>query len=51
MKVPTALYRCMRCGHEWFQLPAQVLCQVCSHDYVEWVNFKEWLAEVEDATE
>jgi Zn finger protein HypA/HybF involved in hydrogenase expression len=40
--VEEAHYRCMRCDHEWRQIPAQVVCPVCLNLYVEWVGYDAW---------
>jgi rubrerythrin len=45
MKSKLAKYKCMKCGYEWEQMPAQVICPICNHLYVEWVNFEEWRKE------
>lgn len=36
----TALYRCLRCSHEWEGKPGPVECPRCGHLYVKWINYQ-----------
>ena len=41
---PAARYRCEKCGFSWEQPQARAACPTCGHDYVVWVNYREWAA-------
>jgi len=44
MKQPNCEYRCQRCQHEfWREKPGLVVCEVCGHKYVDWINSVEVL--------
>jgi hypothetical protein len=36
-----ALYKCLRCGHEFVGSPGPTECQGCGHSYVKWINYSE----------
>ena len=42
-----AKYKCMKCKHKWEGKPGPVICPKCSHVYVEWLNHKEIMDQIE----
>jgi len=37
------LFRCDKCQYNWKEdKPKQVVCPLCNHSYVKWLNFEEW---------
>lgn len=37
-----AKYECLKCGYKWEGEPGPCVCPICGHEYVKWVNYKEW---------
>lgn len=35
------IYKCLKCGYEWEQLPAPTQCPKCNHLYVKWLNYEQ----------
>ena len=35
-----AVYKCLKCEYEWEDEPGPVICPVCGHEYVVWVNYQ-----------
>ena len=35
-----AKYKCLKCDYEWKQKPEPVICPVCKHLYIKWVNYE-----------
>lgn len=44
-----ALYKCIKCKHEFVDAPGPTQCQKCKHAYLEWTNYspKEFEGEEE----
>ena len=43
-KLPECKYRCENCDNEWTEpSPRPVSCRRCNHNYVKWVNSREYL--------
>jgi rubrerythrin len=36
-----ALYLCLRCSHTWSGPPGPVVCPLCRHERVRWLNYKD----------
>jgi rubrerythrin len=45
MTLKLAIFKCLKCNHEWVQMPAIVECPKCNHQYVKWVNYEQWRKE------
>lgn len=42
MSFGIAKYKCNGCSHEFEHPPKPTQCPKCGHEYVDWVNFKDW---------
>ena len=42
-KTPLQKLKCKKCGYSWEQKPKPTCCIKCGHEYVEWVNYEDFV--------
>ncbi len=38
-------FKCLKCGHRWWDKPGPTQCPRCKHIWVKWVNYDQWRKE------
>lgn len=36
-----AIYKCLKCGHNYTGKPGPTICPICNHVYIKWVNYDD----------